>query len=85
MSSALIFILNTIVMVGIVVSAFLAVRFEKLLSSIIALGVTGGLAALEFIILQAPDVALAEAAVGAVLSTAIFVIALKKVKEEREK
>lgn len=72
------FILNTAVMLGIVISAFLAVVFEKLLSSIIALGITGAFVALEFIILQAPDVALAEAAVGAVLSSVIFIVALKR-------
>lgn len=77
-------ILNTMVMVGIVVSAFLTVRFENLLSSIIALGVTGALVALEFLILQAPDVALAEAAVGAVLSTVIFVVALRRVEPQRK-
>ena len=85
MTDCLVFILNTLVILGIVVSAILAVRFEKLLSSIMALGVTGTLVSLEFIILQAPDVAIAEAAVGAVISTAIFLIALKKVKEEQER
>ncbi len=33
---------------------------------------------LLFYILQAPDVAMAEAAIGAGLSTAVFVIAIKK-------
>ena len=57
------------------------------MSSVIALGVTGAFMALEFVILQAPDVAIAEASVGAVLSTVIFVIAVKKTtsKEEEEK
>jgi len=32
---------------------------------------------LEFYILQAPDVAIAEAAIGAGLSTAIYIIALR--------
>ena len=74
-------------MVGILISAVCAVAFRNTLSSVIALGVTGGLMALEFILLQAPDVAIAEAAVGAVLSTAIFVIAVKKTtpKEDEEK
>ena len=71
-------ILNTAVMLGIVISAFMTVIFKKLLSSIIALGVTGAFITLEFIILQAPDVALAEAAVGAVLSSVIFIVALKR-------
>ena len=41
----------------------------------------------EFILLQAPDVAIAEAAVGVVLTTIIFVVALRKTggKGEDEK
>ena len=80
-------LLNTLVIIGILVTAVCAVMFENILSSVIALGVTGALMALEFILLQAPDVAIAEAAVGAVLSTAIFVIAVNKTtpKEEEEK
>lgn len=75
-----ILVLNTLIIIGILVSAVLTVYFENLLSSIIALGVVGSFVALEFIMLHAPDVAIAEAAVGAVLSPVIFIIALKKVK-----
>ncbi|MBQ8506909.1 MAG: DUF4040 domain-containing protein [Clostridia bacterium] len=81
------FSLNTLVILGILVSAFLAVKFEGILSSVIALGATGTLMALEFVILHAPDVAISEASVGAVLSTAIFIIAIRKTtkKEDKEK
>ena len=81
------FSLNTLVIIGIVISAFLAVKMEKILSSVIMLGVTGALVSLEFIMLHAPDVAISEAAVGAVLGTALFLIAIKKTtkKEDEEK
>ena len=81
------FSFNTLIILGIVISAILAVVFEKPLSSVIALGVTGALTALEFVVLHAPDVAISEAAVGAVLSTALFVIAVKLTtkKEDEEK
>ena len=72
------FILNALVMVGILVTAVFAVVSKNILSSVISLGATGAFTALAFILLQAPDVAIAEAAVGAVLSTAIFVIAVRK-------
>ena len=80
-------LLNTLVIIGIVISAICAVAFKKPLSSVIALGITGGLTALEFMLLQAPDVAISEASVGAVLSTAMFIIAVKLTtpKEEEEK
>lgn len=83
MSSVMIF-LNILVILGIISSAVLTVHFEDLLSSIIAIGITGGFVALEFIILHAPDVAIAEASVGAVLSPVIFIVALKKVKEGKQ-
>lgn len=79
-----VFILNTLVMLGIIVCAFLAVHFDELLPSIISLGATGAFVGLEFILLSAPDVAIAEVAVGAVLSTVCFVLALNKVKEDKK-
>ena len=83
----LVVLLNTLVLIGILVSAVYAVTAKKILTSVISLGVTGAFMALEFILLHAPDVAIAEAAVGAVLSTAIFIVAVKKTtkKEDEEK
>jgi len=87
MMSNAIFILNLLILAGAVVSAILAVQCEKMLSSVLALGAAGTFIALEFLILQAPDVAIAEASVGAVLSTVIFLIAIRKTtkKEDEEK
>ena len=84
MSGILIVVLNTIVLIGALASAVVAVRAEKLLDSVIALGATGSFIALEFLLLQAPDVAIAEASVGAVLSTVLFIIALHKTNADKE-
>ena len=78
--SNLIVLLNVLVVAGMVVSAILAVHFEKLLSAVIALSVTGLFAAAEFLILHAPDVAISEAAVGAALCPLIFIVTLKKIR-----
>ena len=78
--SEIIVVLNVLIIVGMVVAAIIAVHFEKLLSSVIALGVTGIFAAAEFLLLHAPDVAISEAAVGAALSPLIFIVALKKIR-----
>ena len=80
----LITILNTLVLIGALASAVVAVRAEKLLDSVIALGATGSFISLEFLLLQAPDVAIAEASVGAVLSTVLFIIALRKANADKE-
>ncbi len=78
-------ILNILVILGLVVSAILAVHLENLLSAVIALGVTGLFAAAEFLILHAPDVAISEAAVGAALVPLIFIVTLRKIKGGNEK
>lgn len=64
-------------MIIMIISAFLAVVYKKLLPSIIALSVASLLLSLEFYLLQAPDVAIAEAAIGAGLAMAIFIFAIR--------
>ena len=78
-------ILNVLIVLGMVISAILAVHFENLLSSIIALSITGLFCAAEFLMLHAPDVAISEAAVGAALTPLIFIVALRKVKGGNDK
>jgi len=72
-------ILNVLIVLGMVISAILAVHFENLLSSVIALSITGLFCAAEFLVLHAPDVAFSEAAVGAALVPLIFIVTLRKV------
>ena len=84
MSGTLVVILNSLALLGALVSAIVAVQAKKLLDSVIALGATGSFIALEFLLLQAPDVAIAEASVGAVLSTVLFIIALRKANADKE-
>ena len=83
--SNLIVILNVLVVLGLVTSAILAVHFEKLLSAVIALAITGVFAAAEFLLLHAPDVAISEAAVGAGLTPLIFIVTLRKIKGDNGK
>ena len=82
--------LHTPVLILLFLSAFFALWFRNLLHSIVSLGVFSLVLSLEFYILRAPDVAIAEAAIGAGLSTAIFIITLracapKNVKHKGEK
>lgn len=83
--SNIVMILNVLVVLGMVVSAILAIRMENLLSAVIALGVTGLFAAAEFLILHAPDVAISEAAVGAALTPVIFIVTLNKIRGGKDK
>jgi uncharacterized MnhB-related membrane protein len=71
-------IIQAVLLTGIIGSAIMAVRTKDLLISVIFLGSMSLLLSVEFYLLQAPDVAIAEAAIGAGLSTAIYMIAIKK-------
>jgi len=64
----------------IVAASIVAVLLKDLLAAVIAVAAMSLLLSLEFYILQAPDVAIAQAGVGACLTTAIFIIAIKGTK-----
>lgn len=72
-----------IILLLLVVLGILALQFKDLISAVIALAVYSLLAALLFYLLHAPDVAIAEAAVGAGVATVIFVWVIGKT-ERRE-
>ncbi len=68
-----------IVIVGIaLISSIAAVRAKDLVISVIFLSLTGLVVSLEFYMLQAPDVSMAEASIGAALTTAIYMLVIKK-------
>lgn len=77
-------ILKVLVLCGIVLTAMVAVFSKRILDSVIALAAVGSFMAVEFLFLEAPDVAIAEAAVGAILGTVLYIIALRRVTDNRE-
>ena len=77
-------IAEAIVLVVMVCAAVLAVRMKDLLGAAVALGIVSLLVSLQMYMLQAPDVALAEAAVGAALTTAIMIYAIRATRREEE-
>ncbi len=70
-------VINALVIAGLIVSALLVFHFRDLLAAALAAGFFSFLVSLEFYILQAPDVAISQAAIGAGLTTAIFIIAIR--------
>ncbi|MFA5102587.1 MAG: hydrogenase subunit MbhD domain-containing protein [Candidatus Thermoplasmatota archaeon] len=75
---------NTLVLILTVVASLIAVLLRDLLAAAIALAAMSLLLSLEFYLLQAPDVAIAQAGVGACLSTAIIIIAIKGTKRTED-
>lgn len=65
-------------------SAIYAVRQKDLLLAIIGTSIVSLMLSIIFFMLQAPDVALTEAAIGVALTTIIFIITIKKTTRYEE-
>jgi uncharacterized MnhB-related membrane protein len=73
-------IVNIILLIGMLVSAILVVRLPSVVNAIIAFSAVGGFLTLLFFQMQAPDVALSEAAVGTVAIPLVLLMALAKIR-----
>jgi uncharacterized MnhB-related membrane protein len=71
-------IVVSILVVLMLVGAVAASIFRDLISAVIAAALVSLIASILFYFLQAPDVAMAEAAIGAALTAAIFIIAIRR-------
>jgi uncharacterized MnhB-related membrane protein len=76
--------LNLTFIVLLVVTALLAVFARDLLAAVIIFSVYSLIMALMWQRLQAPDLALTEAAVGAGVTTVLFVVAIFKTRRREE-
>jgi len=66
------------------VGAVAASIFKDLINAVIVSALISLIASILFYFLQAPDVAMAEAAIGAALTAAIFIIAIRRTKRYEE-
>ena len=80
MGTEILDIAHVVILTIIVIAAIYAAQAKDLLASVLGLAVMSLLLSLEFYLLQAPDVAIAEASIGAGLTTAIFIVAIKSTK-----
>lgn len=74
MMTVLFIVISTVMLLA----ALLAIHMKSLLGAVIAVGVVSLFVSILFLILGAPDVAMTEAAIGAGLSTVIFLFALSR-------
>jgi energy-converting hydrogenase B subunit D len=74
----------SLLVVLMLVGAVAASAFRDLISAVIAAALVSLIASILFYFLQAPDVAMAEAAIGAALTAAIFIIAIKRTERYEE-
>ncbi|MCD6523500.1 MAG: DUF4040 domain-containing protein [Thermococcus sp.] len=70
--------IQAIILIGVLITAYLTIRFRDLLAAALSSTAMSLLLSLEFYMLHAPDVAIAEAAVGAGIVTALVVYGIAK-------
>ena len=75
-------ILQIFIAIALVGSSIAAIRFKNLIAAVIAMAIFSLALSVEFYVLQAPDVAIAEAGVGAGLTTAMYLLAIKNTTDE---
>ncbi len=77
-------IVVVILSIVLIIAAVFAVYQKDLLLAVIGTSAVSVVLSVLFYILQAPDVALTEAAIGVALTTIIFVITIKKTRRFEE-
>ena len=75
-------VLHVLFLAAMILCAVAVFYLKDLIAAAIAFAAFSFLLALEFFILQAPDVAIAEASIGAGISTAILIIAIRGTTRE---
>ncbi len=68
--------------VGILTSGIMAVRLDSTVGAVVSAGLASLFAAVTYVLLAAPDVAMTEASIGSGLSTVIFLYAIRKTRGE---
>jgi energy-converting hydrogenase B subunit D len=82
MSIPVITLLTIVLCSGILISGFLAVTLDSMLSAVISAGLASLFASVVYVVLAAPDVAMTEASIGSGLTTMIFLYAIRKTQGE---
>jgi len=75
---------QTFLLAVMLVAAISAAAFRDLMNAVIACALVSLMASIIFYFLQAPDVAMAEASIGAGLTTGIFIFAIRRTVRQEE-
>ena len=73
-----------VISIALVITALLSIYFRDLLAAIVSYSVFSLVLTVLYFLLDAPDVAIAEAGIGAALTTCIFVIAIRMTRSREE-
>ncbi len=64
--------------------AILSIELKNLIAAVVAMGAVSLIISLLFLLIQAPDVAMAEASIGAALTMAIYIIGVRETERSEK-
>lgn len=67
-----------------IIAAIAAIYLKDLVAAVIAAGTVSLFASVLYLVMAAPDVAITEAAIGAGISTLVFIIAIRRTTRREE-
>lgn len=73
-----------LVCASILISGVLAVCLHNLMAAMVSAGLASLFAAVSYVLLAAPDVAMAEAAIGSGLATLVFLYAIRRTSSGKD-
>ena len=76
--------ISWILIVLMLVLAVLSVQLKNLIAAVVAMGAVSLIISLLFLMLQAPDVAMAEASIGAALTMIIYIIGVRETERSEK-
>lgn len=76
--------LSVIIAVIMIFGAIWTIVTEDLFKAIVIFAIVSLSSSIMFLLMQAPDVAITEAAIGSGITTALFIFTYKKVEEEKD-
>jgi multicomponent Na+:H+ antiporter subunit A len=77
-------LVSWVLIIFMIVLAILSVELKNLIAAVVAMGGVSLVISFLFLLLQAPDVAMAEASIGAALTTAIYIIGIRETERSEK-
>ncbi len=76
--------ISWILIVLMLVLSILSIQLKNLIAAVVAMGAVSLIISLLFLMLQAPDVAMAEASIGAALTMIIYIIGIRETERSEK-
>ncbi len=76
--------ISWILIILMIVLSVLSIQLKNLIAAVVAMGAVSLIISLLFLLIQAPDVAMAEASIGAALTMIIYIMGVRKTERSEE-